>query len=85
MTKIQYVGSPESVIKAIGADIRVQSHGAFDALIKLQREEGDTPKDFIDMLEKSDYFKMLHSEGFVAGMYYAFKKYGVEEDVPTTT
>jgi len=79
MTKIQYVGSPESVLKAIGADIRVQSHKAFDALVQLQREEGDVDKNFIDMLGSSDYFKMLHSEGFVAGIHYAFKTHGVKD------
>lgn len=78
--KVNYIGSPESVIKAISHDIREVSHVAFGNLIQLQREEAKTPKDFIDMLETSDYFKMLHSEGFVAGMGYAMKRFGEKDE-----
>jgi hypothetical protein len=78
--EIQYVGSPESVIKAISHDIREVSYVAFGNLIELQRTESKVDKGFIDMLETSDYFKMLHSEGFVAGMAYAMKRYGNKDE-----
>jgi len=45
------------------------AHQSF--LKTIEKQEGHTPKDFIDMIKKSDYFKGLYSEAFIAGLHFS--------------
>ena len=62
------------VMSIIRNEIEKESDRRFMEVIKNQR--GTTDDKMLDMLEKSDYFKGLFSEGFTAGIYYgqAMKK-----------